>query len=63
MPILRITNIQNQLLEINDLVYFDAKDYKENFDRFKVVKDDIVVAMSGATTGKLWINTTDRVFI
>ncbi len=62
LPILRITNIQNQSLEINELVYFDAKDYKENFDRFKVVKDDIVVAMSGATTGKLGINTTDTVF-
>jgi type I restriction enzyme S subunit len=62
LPILRITNIQNQSLEINDLVYFDAKDYKENFDRFKVFKDDLVVAMSGATTGKLGINTTDTVF-
>ena len=62
LPILRITNIQNQSLEINELVYFDAKDYTENFDRFKVVKDDLVVAMSGATTGKLGINTTDTVF-
>lgn len=62
LPILRITNIQNQSLEINDLVYFDTKDYKENFDRYKVFKDDLVVAMSGATTGKLGINTTDKVF-
>jgi type I restriction enzyme S subunit len=62
LPILRITNIQNQSLELNDLVYFDAKDYKENLDRFKVFKDDLVVAMSGATTGKLGINTTDTVF-
>jgi type I restriction enzyme S subunit len=62
LPILRITNIQNQSLEINELVYFDTKDYKENFERFKVFKDDLVVAMSGATTGKLGINTTDTVF-
>jgi type I restriction enzyme S subunit len=61
LPILRITNIQNQSLEINELVYFNPKDYKENFDRFKVFKDDLVVAMSGATTGKLGINTTDTV--
>ena len=61
LPILRITNIQNQTLEINELVYFDPKDYKENFDRFKVFKDDLVVAMSGATTGKLGINTHDTV--
>ena len=62
MPILRITNIQNQTLELNNLVYFNANDYNENFDRFKVFKDDLVVAMSGATTGKLGINTTDTVF-
>lgn len=61
-PILRITNIQNQSLEINDLVYFHENDYKENFDRFKVYKDDLVIAMSGGTTGKLGINKSDIVF-
>ncbi len=61
-PILRITNIQNQSLEINDLVYFHENDYKENFERFKVYKDDLVIAMSGATTGKLGINKSDIVF-
>jgi len=62
LPILRITNIQNQNLEISDLVYFDTKDYKENFERFKVCKGDLVVAMSGATTGKLGINNSDTIF-
>lgn len=62
LPILRITNIQNQSLDINELVYFDKKDYKQNFDTFKVFKDDLVIAMSGATTGKLGINNTDKVF-
>jgi len=62
LPILRITNIQNQTLEVNDLVYFDTKDYKDNFEKFKVFKDDLVIAMSGATTGKLGINTTDTIF-
>ncbi len=62
LPILRITNIQNQSLDINELVFFDTKDYKEDFDRFKVLKDDLVIAMSGATTGKIGINTTDTIF-
>ena len=62
LPILRITNIQNQSLEVNELVYFDEKDYQEKFDRYKVFKGDLVIAMSGATTGKLGINTTDTVF-
>jgi len=62
LPILRITNIQNQNLEINDLVYFNTKDYKENFDKYKVHKGDLVIAMSGATTGKLGINNSEIVF-
>ncbi|WP_167483314.1 restriction endonuclease subunit S [Leptospira bourretii] len=62
LPILRITNIQNQTLELTDLVYFNSNDYKENFERFKVFKNDLVIAMSGATTGKLGINTTETVF-
>lgn len=62
LPILRITNIQNQELELSSLVYFDPKDYKENFDRFKVFQNDLVIAMSGATTGKLGINTSGTVF-
>jgi type I restriction enzyme S subunit len=62
LPILRITNIQNQNLDINKLVYFDINDYKENFDRFKVCKGDLVIAMSGATTGKLGINNSETVF-
>ena len=60
-PIIRITNIQNQSIDINNLVYFDTNDYKENFERFKVLKDDLVIAMSGATTGKIGINTSDLV--
>jgi type I restriction enzyme S subunit len=61
LPILRITNIQNQELEIDNLVYFQKKDYKENFDKYRVFKGDLVVAMSGATTGKLGISRTDTI--
>ena len=62
LPIIRITNIQNQSIDTNELVFFDLMDYKENLDRFKVFKDDLVIAMSGATTGKIGINTSDNVF-
>ena len=61
-PILRITNIKNDSLDTNDLVYFDKKDYKEKFEKYEVFKGDLVIAMSGATTGKLGVNTTDTVF-
>lgn len=62
LPILRITNIQNDEIDTKELVYFDTKDYKVNLDRFKVYQDDLLIAMSGATTGKLGLNKSETVF-
>lgn len=62
LPILRITNIQNDVIDTKELVYFDTKDYKVNLDRFRVLQGDLLVAMSGATTGKLGINNSETVF-
>ena len=61
-PIIRISNIQNQQVVESDLVYFNEDDYKENFDKFKVSKGDILIAMSGGITGKIGVNTLDKVF-
>lgn len=61
-PILRISNIQKNEISTKDLVFFDPSDYKENFERYKVVKDDILIAMSGGTTGKLGVNTTNDIY-
>jgi type I restriction enzyme S subunit len=62
LPILRITNIQNDEIDTKELVFFDTKDYKVNLDRFKVYQGDLLIAMSGATTGKLGINNSETVF-
>jgi type I restriction enzyme S subunit len=61
-PIIRISNIQNQQVIEDDLVYFNKSDYKENFDKYQVNKGDILIAMSGGTTGKIGVNTTESVF-
>src|SRR5690606_31988326 len=61
-PILRITNIEKNEISTKDLVFVDPSDYKENFERYKVVKDDILIAMSGGTTGKLGVNTTNDIY-
>ena len=53
LPILRISNIQNNLISYNKLVYFNKDSYKENLEKYKVNKGDLVIAMSGATTGKI----------
>ncbi|MFA7244895.1 MAG: restriction endonuclease subunit S [Candidatus Magasanikbacteria bacterium] len=61
-PVLRISNIQNDGISYNRLVFFDKKSYKENFDKYQVLKGDLVIAMSGATTGKLAVCDTDEIF-
>lgn len=58
--LLRITNIDNNKINLNDIKYIDIKDYKEELEKYIVRNDDIVIAMSGATTGKIGINKTDR---
>lgn len=61
-PILRISNIQNDGISYNRLVFFDKESSKENFEKYAVYKGDLVIAMSGATTGKLAICDADEVF-
>ena len=53
LPIIRITNINGISINMNDLKFFDAKDYNINLQAFKIEKGDILIAMSGATTGKI----------
>ena len=60
--ILRITNINDGKIIEDNCVYFDLNDYKENLEPYKVFKGDIVVAMSGATTGKIGCNYSDKIF-
>jgi type I restriction enzyme S subunit len=61
-PILRISNLQNGKVDMDGLAFFDPKDYRENLDRYRIVRDDLLIAMSGATTGKLGWNTHDWIF-
>lgn len=61
-PILRISNIQDDGISYKRLVFFDKASYKENFDKYQVSKGDLVIAMSGATTGKLAISNADEIF-
>lgn len=61
-PILRITNILNSKLSDDSYVYFNLEDYKENLENYKVKKGDVVVAMSGATTGKIGYNYSENIY-
>lgn len=60
--ILRITNIADGRLSEDNYAFFHKEDYRENLSLYEVHKGDIVVAMSGATTGKIGCNYQDEVF-
>lgn len=63
IPVLRISSIQNNIISDNRSVYVDPSDYKENLDKYKVVDGDLLIAMSGATTGKVGFNQTGLTYL
>ncbi len=51
--IVRITNIDGKGVDLSDVKYFSISDYNTNMSSYKINKGDILIAMSGATTGKI----------
>ena len=51
--IIRITNINGRTVDIDDVKYFYKEDYKTDLKQFSIQYGDILIAMSGATTGKI----------
>ena len=60
--LLRIKNIDDKQIDLSDVKYIDTSDYNTDLSSFKVYNDDIVIAMSGATTGKIGYNYTDNIY-
>lgn len=53
-PIVRITNIDGTNIDLTDVKFFDFIDYDSvNLLNYSIVKGDVLIAMSGATTGKV----------
>lgn len=63
VPILRISNIQSGSIDLKRIAYTNPDSYKENLDKYRVVEGDLLIAMSGATTGKIGINKTNLEFL
>ena len=59
VPVIRIGNITKEGLTIDEDVCYDKKFWNEN-DSYRIAKNDILIAMSGATVGKSCINNTER---
>ena len=63
VPVLRICNIQNESISMKRLVYVCTSDYTQDLSRYSVINGDLLIAMSGATTGKVGYNNTDTDFL
>ena len=46
---------------MSDVKYIDINDYNTDLTSFRVNEDEIIIAMSGATTGKIGINHTGKI--
>lgn len=62
IPVIRITNIQNEEIDESSLVYVNLPELKNKLSSFEVHFNDLLIAMSGATTGKIGFHKTDRIF-
>ncbi len=62
LSVLRISNIKNNAVVEDDMVFFHTSDYKEDFSKYEVDNGDIVIAMSGATTGKLGVHRGSKTY-
>ena len=51
--IIRITNITGSNVDVMDSKYFELNDYSTDLSKYRVQKGNILIAMSGATTGKI----------
>lgn len=59
IPLVRISNIKNERVEIEEgCVYLEEK-YFLNYKEYQINKGDILIALSGATTGKFGIYELD----
>src|SRR3989344_2422351 len=54
VPVLRISNIKDGYIALEDIKYY-PKEVTKRIDTFSLKKGDVVIAMSGATTGKIGI--------
>lgn len=63
MPVLRISSIQDELVCDNRPVFADPNDYKEDLRKYEVNDGDLLIAMSGATTGKVGFNRTGQTYL
>lgn len=59
IPLVRISNIENGVINIDECIYVDK--LEKNEERYIIEKGDLLIALSGATTGKNGVYNLDRI--
>ena len=62
-PVIRIGDIQDERIDTSKMVFINRTEYDKDLSRYEVVKGDLLIAMSGATTGKIGFIEDDKVFL
>lgn len=52
LPVIKIRNINNNTIDIDNVVYID-EEYAQEAEKFKLFPNDLLIAMTGATVGKI----------
>src|SRR5574344_1894038 len=65
LPIVRITNIDGINVDLADVKFFNPDDYKNGSPlNYFIEKGDVLIAMSGATTGKIgYYNLNEKTYL
>lgn len=59
IPLVRISNIENGVINIDECIYVDK--LEKNEERYIIEKGDLLIALSGATTGKNGVYNLDSI--
>ncbi|WP_283635416.1 restriction endonuclease subunit S [Aquaticitalea lipolytica] len=62
LPIVRISNLQDGIISEKNIAFFNPEDYSKDFTSYEINKGDLLIAMSGATTGKISINQNEKIY-
>jgi type I restriction enzyme S subunit len=58
-PILKVSDLENRCINTSNLVYTRQN---SNYNKFLVIKNDILLVVTGSSTGKLAMNTSEMEF-
>lgn len=60
VPVIKISNIQDGIVSKKTLKEFLPENYLDDYENYQIRRGDILVALSGATTGKTGVYNLDR---